>query len=136
MAQQFQHRRPGRLERLDLLELELLAPGDDRAPDQLVGQHDHCNHRGQSPDDRSHVACVGGCLQVRPKSGQPKIAVAQHEHLACHQEEPPPATDIIEFQISPMAEYGSSSWMSFCHQLRRYTSAASSSSRGMFLIEE
>lgn len=88
MAQQIQHRRPGRLERLDLLELELLAPGDDRAPDQLVHQHDHRDHRGQSPDDRSRIARVGSSLQVRTKTGQPKVAVAQHEHLACHQEKP------------------------------------------------
>src|ERR1035441_2956566 len=47
----------------------------------------------------------------------------------------PPATDIMEFQTKPMAEYGSSSCTNFCHQLKRYTCAASSISLGIFLSE-
>ena len=89
VPQQIQDRRPGRLGRIDLLELELLAPGDDRAPDQLVHQHDHRDHRGQSPEIGSRIARVGGRLKVGTKAGQSKVAVAQHEHFACHQEKPP-----------------------------------------------
>ena len=38
----------------DLLEFEFFAPGDDRAPHELIDQNNHCNHRRQSPDDGSH----------------------------------------------------------------------------------
>ena len=48
----------------------------------------------------------------------------------------PPATDIMEFHTSPMAAQGSSSWVKRCHQLSRYTPAASTSSCGIFLVDE
>ncbi len=48
-------------------------------------------------------------------------------------ENQPPATDIIEFQIRLIAEYGNSSWRNLCLQLRRYRRAEASGTGNMKL---
>ena len=86
--QPIENARVGYVGGLHLLELEALAPGDHRPPDQLVDQHDDRDHRRQSPEDGAGVSGIGRGLQIRSKAGKAKVAVAQHEHLASHQEEP------------------------------------------------
>jgi len=75
------------------------------------------------PQYSAHVPGAGGDLQVRTKAWQAKIAVAQNEHFAGHQEKPSARYDIIEFQTSPIAPYGSSSSTKRCHALKRYRRA-------------
>ena len=87
-AQQIENRRARRLGGFHLLELELLAPGDDGTPDHLVHQHDHRDHDGQAPQDGARVPGIGRGLQVGAQPGKAKVAIAQHEHFAGHQEEP------------------------------------------------
>ena len=77
-----------RSRRLDLLELELFRPRDHRPPDQLIHQDNRGDHEPQAPQDRARVACVSSGLQVGSQTGQPKVAIAEHEHLARDQEEP------------------------------------------------
>ena len=71
-----------------LLHLELLSPGDDRPPHNLVHRDDHGNHGTYSPQDRLRITGIGSGLQVGTESGQTKILGAEHEHLADHQHEP------------------------------------------------
>ena len=77
-----------RFDRFDLLEFKFFRPGDHRAPDELVRQHNHAHHGGNSPNDRACVAGICGGLKIGTQARQPKIAVSQHEHFAGHQEKP------------------------------------------------
>src|SRR6202034_3281858 len=71
-----------------LLEFEFVGPRDGGAPNQLIDEYHHTDHRGDAPGDGSSVARTGGRLQVRSEARQAKIALAEHEHFASHQEEP------------------------------------------------
>ena len=74
---------------LHLLHLELVGPGDGRTPDELVDQHNHRDHRGQPIENAARISLAGRRLKIRAQAGQAEIALAEHEHLAGHQEEPP-----------------------------------------------
>ena len=71
-----------------LLKLELVGPGDDRAPHQLVGGNDDEDHGYRSPQHAMVV--TGACrrLQIRAETRKPEVAIAQNKHLAGHQEKP------------------------------------------------
>src|ERR1700733_4476435 len=73
---------------LNLLELELVAPGDERPPDELVRCDDNEDHHGQPPGYGDSVSLIGGCLKVRAEPGQAEVTRAKVKHLAGHQEEP------------------------------------------------
>ena len=88
LGEQVQDRRGDALAALHLLELELVAPGDERTPDELVGGDDDGDHGGEAPGDGDAVAGVGGGLEVGAEAGQAEVARAEVEHLAGHQEEP------------------------------------------------
>ena len=71
-----------------LLELEFIGPDDYRAPDELVEQNDHTDHRGETPEDSARVAVTGGGLQEGTETRQAEIARAEHKHFAGHEKEP------------------------------------------------
>ncbi len=71
-----------------LLKFELIRPGDDGPPDQLIEEDDDRDHGGETPENRASVAAAGGSLQKRTKAGETEIALAEDEHLASHQEKP------------------------------------------------
>ena len=73
---------------LGLLELKAVAPGDDRPPDELVGEDDDGDHGGEAPDDGMAVADGGGGLEIRAETRKAEVARAQDKHLAGHEEEP------------------------------------------------
>ena len=66
--------RARRVGALHLLHLELLGPGDDRPPHNLVEQHDDRDHGSDAPQDRFGVAGAGRGLQIRTQSRQTKVA--------------------------------------------------------------
>src|SRR3954470_5899064 len=74
--------------RLHLLELELVAPCNDRTPDKLVGGYDDGDHREQAPRNGLAVSLTRGGLQIGTPSGQAEVAISKHKHLAGHEEEP------------------------------------------------
>ena len=88
IAQRIKDGRGGALRALHLLELELVRPGDDRAPDELIGGDDDGDHHGETPDHGAGIAVAGRGLQVGTESGQAEVAIAEHEHLARHEKEP------------------------------------------------
>ena len=73
---------------LDLLKLELVAPDDDRPPDELVGGDDDGDHDEQAPGHGGLVAGAGCRLQERSQAGETKVARAEDEHLTGHEEKP------------------------------------------------
>ncbi len=72
-----------------LLHLELVGPGNGRPPDELVDQHNHRDHRGQPIENAARISLAGRRLKIRAQAGQAEVTLAEHEHLAGHQEEPP-----------------------------------------------
>src|SRR6202020_2735255 len=74
--------------------------------------------------------------KYEPRPGSRRSRFPRTDISQTMRENQPPATDIIEFQIRLMAVSGSSSCTNFCHQLKRYSCAASSISRGILLSEE
>ncbi len=88
VVEQMQDGRRDALAALHLLELELVAPGDQRPPEKLVRCDDDENHRDESPGDRDAVARIGGGLEIRAKAGKAEVARAEVKHLARHQKEP------------------------------------------------
>ena len=87
-AQQFEDRRSDAVGGLDLLEFELVAPGDERTPDELIGGDDDQDHDDEAGDQGADVAGVGGGLEVAAQAGQLEVAVAHGEHLAGDEGEP------------------------------------------------
>ncbi len=88
LREEMQNGRRDVLGALHLLELELVAPGDQRSPEELVGGDDDRHHGHQAPEDGVPVAGIGGRLEVGPESGETEVAGTEVEHLARHQEEP------------------------------------------------
>src|SRR3984957_16549796 len=88
MLNQGEHPGPWSVSAFYLLDFEFFRPGDDWTPDELVEQHDHCDHGSHSPKHRARVAGAGRGLQVGAEAGQAKIARTEHEHFAHHQGEP------------------------------------------------
>ncbi len=88
MAEHGEDGRAGGLRRFHGLEFELLAPGDDGTPDQLVHENDHQDHGEDAPENGARIAGIGGGLQVGSQAGKPQVALAQDEHLTRHQEKP------------------------------------------------
>ncbi len=74
--------------RLDLLEFEFVAPGDERTPDELIGGDDDENDSGDAGDQGADVAGVGGGLDIAAEAGKLEVAVAHGEHFADHEGEP------------------------------------------------
>ncbi len=74
---------------LHLLHLELIRPRDGGPPHQLIDQDNHRDHGGEAPQDSRRIAGARRRLEVGAQAGQAEIVVAQHEHFARHQEEPP-----------------------------------------------
>ena len=72
----------------NLLEFELVAPGNQGAPDKLVGRHHDQNHHRDSTQQRAHIARVGRRLHVTAQAGKLEVTVSHGEHLAEHQGEP------------------------------------------------
>ena len=56
----------------------------------MIEQDNHRDHSGDAPQNRPCVAGAGGCLQIGSQAGKTKVARAQHEHLAGHEEKPSP----------------------------------------------
>ena len=67
---------------LHLFELELVAPGDEGSPDDLVGgndnQYDHCD----SGKECANIAGVCSSLQITAKARELEIAITHGEHFA------------------------------------------------------
>src|SRR5271157_4010275 len=87
-AEQFKDGRSNAVGGLDLLDFELVAPGDERAPGQLIGGDDDEDHNRESSHKRAHVGGVSGGLQVAAQAGQLEVASAHGEHLAGHEGKP------------------------------------------------
>jgi hypothetical protein len=88
LRDQMQNGRGDALAAFDLLEFELVAPGDEGAPEKLVCGDDDEDHHHEPPGDGDAIACVGGGLEVGAEAGKAKVARTKVEHLARHQEEP------------------------------------------------
>ena len=71
-----------------LLHLEFFGPCNHWSPHELVEQHNDGDHGSDAPQDRLSVASARSSLQIRTQSRQTKVAVAEDEHLARHQEKP------------------------------------------------
>ena len=67
---------------------ELVRPGHQGAPDDLIHKHDHCEHREQADELPPPIAAFDGKTHIRAETWQPKIVFAQNKCLADHQEEP------------------------------------------------
>ena len=73
---------------LDLFEFELVAPGDEGAPDELVGGDDDEDDDGDAGEQGAEVAGGGGGLEVAAEAGELEVAVAHGEHFAGDEGEP------------------------------------------------
>src|ERR1039457_1153331 len=60
--EQLQNRGGDAIGGLDLLEFELVAPGDKGTPDQLVGGDDDEDYDRETGNEGAHIAGVGGGL--------------------------------------------------------------------------
>ena len=89
IAQQMQNGRSNLRSAFHLLHLELFRPRDGRPPHQLIEQHDHRDHGGEPPQDSGCIAGAGRGLEIGTQTRQAEITMAQLEHFACHEEEPP-----------------------------------------------
>src|SRR5260370_2028155 len=67
---------------LNLFELELVSPNDDRPPNELIEKHDDGDHTGDAPQNRAGVAVARGGLQERAKSLKANVAAAQRKQFA------------------------------------------------------
>ena len=74
--------------RFHLLELELLAPSDERSPDQLIGGNHDKNDCGDSTDQCTHVAGVSRRLDIAAQAGKLEVGAVERKHLAGHQRKP------------------------------------------------
>ena len=88
VGEEMQNRGVDALAGLNLLELELVAPGDQGAPDELVGGDDDEDHGAEAVGDGEAIAGVGGGLQVGAEAGEAEGARAEVEHLAGDEGEP------------------------------------------------
>src|SRR5580704_6629546 len=88
LSDQMQNRRSDALAAFNLLELELVAPGNEGTPDKLVGSDDDQDHYRQTPGDGDAIASVGGGLKVGAEAGKAEVTRTEVEHLARHKEEP------------------------------------------------
>ncbi len=88
LHQPIQEPRGGHVARATFLDPELLSPGDERTPQELVEGHHHHHHRHHRPDLRGDVALIGRDAHVGAEAGQAEILVAELERLAERQEEP------------------------------------------------
>src|SRR5260370_29333681 len=61
---------------LNLFELELVSPNDDRPPNNLIEKNDDGEHTGEAPQNRAGVAVARGGLQERPKARKATVAAA------------------------------------------------------------
>jgi hypothetical protein len=73
-AQQLEDGRSDAVGGLDLLEFELVAPGDERTPDKLIGGDDDEDDDGDAAEQGAHVAGIGGGLEVAAEAGQLEVA--------------------------------------------------------------
>ena len=71
-----------------LFELELVAPGNQRPPDELIGGHHDENDGDDSADQRANVAGVGRGLDIAAEAGKLEVDPVQRKHLAGHESEP------------------------------------------------
>jgi len=78
---------------------------------------------------------AGGNLQVRTKARQAKIAVAENEHFAGHQEKPSARYRHHRIPDQSNRAVRQLKLHKTLHALKRYRRAASSSSRGIALSE-
>src|ERR1700723_1912089 len=90
--------------------------------------------------DPHNIACVSPVLaavcRYEPNPGRRKSRSPNTNISQAIRKNHPPATETIEFQTRPIAEYGSSSCQKRCHAEKRKTLAASRSSRGKLFSEE
>ncbi len=88
VGEEVEHGGVDALAALYLLELELVAPGDEGTPDELIGGDDDEDHGAEAVGDGEAVAGVGGGLEVGTESGEAEGAGADVEHLAGDEGEP------------------------------------------------
>src|ERR1700722_13564116 len=90
--------------------------------------------------DPHNIACVSPVLaavcRYEPRPGRRKSRSPRTNISQAIRKNHPPATDTIEFQTSPIAEYGNSSCQKRCQAEKRKTLLASRSSLGRLLSEE
>src|ERR1700722_21013707 len=79
---------------------------------------------------------LAAVCKYEPRPGRRKSRFPNTNISQAIRKNQPPATDIMEFHTSPIAEYGSSICVNLCHQLQRYISATSRISRGILFSEE
>ncbi len=86
--QQFENRRFDLVGCLNLLEFELVAPGNQRPPDQLVGGHHDQDHGRNAGHQGAHVAVIRRGLDVAAQPRQLKIAITHGEGFAKNERKP------------------------------------------------
>src|SRR6266436_1432776 len=73
---------------LNLFELELVSPNDDRPPNELIEKHDDGDHSGDAPQNRPRIPVAGRRLKKRAKARKAKVAAPEDKHFAGHQKKP------------------------------------------------
>src|ERR1039458_2641461 len=90
-----------------------------------------------TPQTMARVSpALAAVCKYEPRPGRRKSRLPRTNISHAIKKNQPPATDIMEFQMSPIAACGNSNCQNCCHQLNRYASAASRISVGILFRSE